>query len=235
MLEPQWRSLIILGLIGFIALTVCQGAMAFEAEDMPFGFGPQGWQTGLGLSQETIRARGLLGYEKTGIGGYLTHSEANEETFSWFSGHKQVIMGNIGYSLELFGGNTHRPILSTFLNGADPHVGAYGEFSRMYGVIGHGLAGRAQLSVSEIGEFEYSIMPYVQFTRQGVWRFSLNLGSSFGFGMSYQEPQDKVKLDITLVNEGLSMHVLLSLPEQPFTLGAGLTQHQAQVFIRYFF
>lgn len=234
-MEPWLRSLIVLSLLGCLFLAAGQPAAAFEAEDLPFGFGPQGWQTGLGLSQEQIKARGLLGYEKTGIGGYLTQTEGQEETFSWFSGHKQVILGNIGYSLELFGGNTERPILSTFLNSTEPHVGAYGEVSRMYGDIGHGLAGQAQFSVSETGEFEYSIIPYVQFRRQGVWRFSLSLGSSIGFGMSYQEPQEKVKLDITFVREGLSMHVLLSLAEHPLTLGAGLTQEQAQLFIRYSF
>ncbi|MDI9440108.1 MAG: hypothetical protein ACOX46_07280 [Limnochordia bacterium] len=234
-MQPWVRSLCVLGLIAFAFLAVSTTAAAFEAEDLPFGFGPQGWQTGLGLSQESVKSKGLLGYEKTGIDGYLTHGEGDQEAFSWFSGRKQVIMGNIGYSLELFGGNTQRPILSTFLSSTEPHVGAYGEFSRMYGTIGHGLAGEAQFSVSEVGEFQYSIIPYVQFQRQGVWRFSLSLGSSFGFGMSYQEPQEKVKLDITVVGEGLSMHVLLSLSEHPLTLGAGLTQEQAQVFIRYSF
>lgn len=235
-MQPWLRSLIVVGFIGFILLAVGQAASAFEAEDLTLGFGPSGWQTGLGLSQEKIKARGLLGYEKTGIGGFLTQSESNDQTFSWFSGRKQVILGNIGYSLELFGGNTERPILSTFLGSTvEPHVGAYGEFSRMYGTIGHGVAGQAQFTVNESGEFEYTIMPYVQFRRQGLWRFSLSLGSSIGFGMSYQEPQEKVKLDITLVQEGLSMHVLLSLAEHPLTVGAGLTQEQAQLFIRYTF
>lgn len=234
-MQPWLRNLLVLGLIGFFFLAASQVALAFEAEDLPFSFGPQGWQTGLGLSQETVKPMGLLGYEKTGIGGFLTQAEGQEQALSWFSGHKQVILGNIGYSLELFGGTTGRPILSTFPSGTQPHVGAYGEFSRMYGSVGHGLAGQAQLSVSEVGEFEYSIIPYVQFTRQGVWRFSVSLGSSFGFGLSYQEPRERVKLDIALVSEGLSMHVLVSLSEHPLTLGAGLTQEQAQVFIRYWF
>jgi len=234
-LEPWLRRLFALCLMGCMFLVASCSAAAFEAEDLPLGFGPQGWHTGLGVSQEKVTARGLLGYEKTGIGGFLYQTEGQEETLSWFSGRKQVILGNIGYSLELFGGNTERPILSTFLSGTDPHVGAYGEFSRMYGDYGHGLAGQAQFPVSEGGEVEYTIIPYVQFRRQGVWRFSLTLGSSIGFGMSYQEPQEKVELDITLVREGLSMHVLLSLSEHPLTVGAGLTQEQAQVFIRYSF
>lgn len=234
-MDAECRSLITLVLVGLLVMVAGQTAIAFEAEDLPLGFGPQGWQTGLGLSQENIRPRGLFGFEKTGIGGFLSQAEGEEQPFSWFGGHKQVFMGNIGYTLELFVANTQRPILSTFLNGSQPHVGAYGEFSRVSGDVGTGLAGSAQLYVSEMGEFEYSISPYIQFTRQGVWRFSFSLGSSFGFGVSYQEPKEQVKLDITLVNEGLSMHVLLSLSERPLTLGAGLTQEKAQVFIRYYF
>ncbi|NMB02226.1 MAG: hypothetical protein GX971_12040 [Firmicutes bacterium] len=234
-MDAWFRSLIIISLIGIVSLVCSQSAMAFEAEDLPFGFGPQGWQTGLGLSQENIKRLGLFGIEKTGVGGFLSHSEGDEPPASWFSGHKQVVMGNIGYTLELFVANTRRPILSTFLTTMEPHVGAYGEFTRSYGDVGSGLAGTAQLFVSELGEFEYSISPYIQFTRQGVWRFSLSLGSSFGIGMSYLEPGEKVKLDVTLVNEGLSLHVLLSMSELPLTLGAGFTQEQTQVFIRYSF
>jgi hypothetical protein len=234
-LDPWLRRLVVLSLIGFLFLAAPAQASAFEAEDLPFGFGPHGWQAGLGLSQESIKPKGLLGYEKTGIGGYLTQAGGDEEALSWFSGHKQVIMGNIGYSLELIGGNTERPILYTFFSSSDPHVGANGEFSRMYVSYGHGLAGEAQFSVTDAGAFEYRIIPYVQFQRQGVWRFSLSLGTSVGIGMSYQEPHEKVKLDITFVNEGLSMHILLSLSEHPLTLGAGLTQERAQLFIRYSF
>jgi hypothetical protein len=202
---------------------------------MPFGFGSEGWQAGLGLSQETIRSLGLFGYEKTGIGGYLTHSGGNEEASSWFGGHKQVFMGNFGYTLELFAGNTGRPIFSTFMTTAEPHVGAYGEYNRMYGEVGHGLAGTAQLFVTELGQFEYNISPYIQFTRQGIWRFSLSLGSGFGVGMSYAEPSDRLQLDFMLVNEGVSFHVLLSMTELPMTLGVGMTQDQMQAFVRYLF
>lgn len=229
------RSLIIIGLCVIIALSSSQTVMAFEAEDLAFGFGQEGWQTGLGLSQENVRRLGLFGFERTGIGGFLSHPGGDDPPSSWFSGHRQVTIGNIDYRLELFVANTMRPILSTFMTSSNPHVGAYGEFSRMYGDIGHGLAGTAQLFVSELGEFEYNISPYIQLTRQGVWRFSLSLGSSFGIGMSYLEPGEKVQLDVTLVNEGLSFHVLLSMSELPVTLGAGVTQEQTQVFVRYSF
>lgn len=238
----EWRSLrggsqvlLILCIIGIMALGSATSVRAFEAEDLPFGFGSQGWQAGLGLSQETIRSLGLFGYEKTGIGGFLTHRGGNEETASWFGGHKQVFMGNVGYTLELFAGNASRPILSTFLTPVDPHVGAYGEVGRMYGEVGHGLAGTAQLFVTELGQFEYSISPYIQFTRQGIWRFSLAIGTDFGVGMSYTEPTEKVKLDVMLVSEGVSFHVLFSMTELPMTLGVGMTQDQMQAFVRYLF
>jgi len=218
-----------------MALAWTSTVWAFDAEDLTFGFGAHGWQAGLGLSQETIRSLGLFGYEKTGIGGFLIQPDGQEEPTSWFGGHKQVFMGNVGYTLELFAGNTNRPVLSTFMTAVDPHVGAYGEVSRMYGHVGHGLAGTAQLFVTELGQFEYSISPYIQFTRQGIWRFSLSLGSAFGVGMSYSEPTDKIKLDIMLVNEGVSFHVLFSLTELPMTLGVGMTQDQMQAFLRYQF
>lgn len=228
------RFLLILYIIGIIALGSATSVWAFKAEDLPFGFGSQGWQGGLGLSQETIRSLGLFGYEKTGIGGFLTHRDG-EETASWFRGHKQVYMGNVGYTLELFAGNARRPILSTFITPTDPHVGAYGEFARMYGEVGHGLAGTAQLFVTELGQFEYSISPYIQFTRQGIWRFSLAIGTDFGVGMSYTEPTERVKLDIMVVSEGVSFHVLFSMTELPMTLGLGMTQDQMQAFVRYQF
>lgn len=229
------RILLIICTIGILVLGSASSMRAFRIEDMPFGFGSEGWQAGLGLSQETIRSLGLFGYEKTGIGGYLTHLDGNDEASSWFGGHRQVYMGNVGYTLELFAGNTRRPILSTFMTAADPHVGAYGEFNRMYGEVGHGLAGTAQLFVTELGEFEYSISPYIQFTRQGIWRFSLSLGTDFGLGMSYAEPTERLKLDVMLVNEGVSFHVLLSMTELPMTLGVGMTQDQLQAFVRYLF
>jgi hypothetical protein len=234
-LGARSRILVIICTIGIIALGLATSAWAFDAEDLPFGFGSQGWQAGLGLSQETIRSLGLFGYEKTGIGGFLTHPDGTEEPASWFGGHKQVFMGNVGYTLELFAGNTRRPILSTFMTSVDPHVGAYGEVNRMYGHVGHGLAGTAQLFVTELGQFEYSISPYIQFTRQGIWRFSLSLGSAFGLGMSYSEPTEKVMLDVMLVNEGVSFHVLFSMTELPMTLGVGMTQDQIQAFVRYQF
>lgn len=229
------RILFAAALIVIITLVPIQGASAFDAEDLLFGFGPEGWQAGMGLSQENIKPLGFLGYEKTGIGGFLMHGHGEEQLASWFGGHKQVFVGNIGYTLELFVANTQRPILSTFMTHVDPHVGAYGEYSRMYGDMGHGFTGTAQLFMKELGQFEYTISPYVQFTRQGVWRFSASLGTSFGIGMSYLEPMEKVKFDITLVNEELSFHVLLSIPERPMTLGAGWTQEKVQAFIRYLF
>jgi len=235
-LGARSRFLLIICTIGIIALSPAISAYAFDAEDLPFGFGSEGWQAGLGLSQETIRSLGLFGYEKTGIGGFLSLPGGEEdEPASWFGGHKQVFMGNIGYTLELFAGNTRRPILSTFMTSADPHVGAYGEVNRMHGQVGHGLAGTAQLFVTELGEFEYNISPYIQFTRQGIWRFSLSLGSAFGLGMSYSEPSERIMLDVMLVNEGVSFHVLLSMTELPLKLGVGMTQDQMQAFIRYQF
>lgn len=229
------RILLIICTIGIIALGPGQSAKAFDAEDLPFGFGPQGWQAGLALSQENTKRLGLFGYERTGIGGFLSQSEGDDRPASWFGGHKQVFVGNMGYTLELFVANTARPILSTFLTTVDPHVGAYGEVNRMYGDFGHGLAGTAQLFVKELGQFEYTISPYIQFTRQGIWRLSVSLGSVFGIGMSYLEPLEKVKFDVTLVNEGVSFHILLSVPERPMTLGVGWTQEKMQAFVRYSF
>jgi len=234
-LGARSRFLLIICALGIIVLGSATGVRAFDAEDKLFGFGSQGWQAGLGLSQETIRSLGLFGYEKTGIGGFLTHPGGEETSSSWFGGHKQVFIGNVGYTLELFAGNARRPILSTFLTSAEPHVGAYGEFNRMYGEVGTGLAGTAQLFVTELGQFEYSISPYIQFTRQGIWRFSLSLGEELGVGMSYAEPMERVKLDIMLINEGMSFHVLFSLTELPLTLGVGMTQDQMQAFVRYLY
>jgi hypothetical protein len=234
-LGARSRIVITICMLGILALGPVSSAWAFDAEDLPFGFGPWGWQEGLQLSQENVRSLGLFGYEKTGIGGFLTHAEGDDQPSSWFGGHKQVYMGNVGYTLELFAGNTQRPVLSTFLTSSEPHFGAYGEFNRMYGDVGTGLAGTAQIFVTELGQFEYSISPYIQFSRQGLWRFSLSLGSFFGIGMSYSEPLEKVKLDITLVNEGLSFHVLFSITELPMTLGLGMTQEKVQAFMRYLF
>lgn len=229
----RWISVVVL--LGVVVLLATQGVLAFEAEGLPLGFGDQGWQSGLSLTQEKIKSLGFFGYEKTGIDGYLSQSSDQDQLSSWFGGHKQVFVGNMGYRLELFVANTQRPILSTFMSSVDPHVGAYGEFNRMYGDYGHGLTGTAQLFVKELGQFEYTITPYVQFTRQGIWRFSASLGSSFGLGMSYLEPLEKFRFDITLVNEELSLHVLLSLPERPMTLGVGWTEEKVQAFVRYSF
>lgn len=234
-MNARSRFLLFIFILGIVALAPINSALAFDAEDKSFGFGPQGWQTGLGLSQETVKSLGLFGYEKTGIGGFMSQSEGDDEPTSWFGGHRQVFMGNVGYTLGFFAGNTVRPIFSTFMSAADPHVGAYGEFNRMYGEIGHGLAGTAQLFVTELGQFEYSISPYIQFTRQGIWRFSLSLGSDIGVGMSYAEPTERVMLDILLVSEGVNVHVLFSLTELPLTLGVGMTQDQMQAFVRYLF
>ena len=229
------RILFVIFTIGILALGPVSSVWAFDAEDLPFGFGPWGWQEGLQLSQENTRSLGLFGYEKTGIGGFLTHVDGVEQPASRFGGHKQGYMGNIGYMLELFAGNAQRPVLSTFLTSSEPHVGAYGELNRQYGDVGTGLAGTAQVFVTELGQFEYSISPYIQFSRQGIWRFSISLGSAFGLGMSYLEPLEKVKLDVTLVNEGLSFHVLFSMSELPMTLGVGMTQENVQAFVRYLF
>ncbi len=39
-------------------------------------------------------------------------------------GHKEVFVGNVGYTLELFVGNTERPVFSTFTDSIDPpHIG----------------------------------------------------------------------------------------------------------------
>lgn len=228
--------LVIVNVIIVLGLSPLWCVQAFEAEDLPLMFSNNGWQGGLSLTQENIKPLGFFGYEKTGIGGYLSHGGGDDDQLSsWFGGHKQVLVGNIGYTLELFVANTQRPILSTFINNVDPHIGAYGEFNRMYGDIGHGLTGTAQLFVNELGQFEYTISPYVQFTRQGIWRFSLSLGADFGIGLSYLEPMERVKLDVTLVNEELSFHVLLSTSERPTTFGAGWTDNRVQAFIRYTF
>lgn len=228
--------LVIINIVLVLVLSSPWCVQAFEAEDLPFGFGNNGWQAGLSLTQENIKPLGFFGYEKTGIGGYLSHTGGEDDQLSsWFGGHKQVLVGNIGYTLELFVANTQRPILSTFINNVDPHIGAYGEFNRMYGDFGHGLTGTAQLFVTELGQFEYTISPYVQFTRQGIWRFSISLGGGFGVGLSYLEPMEKLKFDVTLVNEELSFHVLLSMPERPTTFGAGWTENKIQAFVRYSF
>ena len=90
---------------------------------------------------------------------------------SWIGGHKQVNVGNVGYTLEVFVANTQRPILSTFMDNVAPHVGAYGEYNRMYGEYGHGLSGTAQLYVDDDGGIDYIIQPYLQLRRGGTWRF----------------------------------------------------------------
>ena len=74
----------------------------------------------------------------------------------------------------------------------------------------------------------------MQFTRQGCGVFPSHWAVPSGLACPTRN-LGKVKLDIALVSEGLSMHVLVSLSEHPLTLGAGLTQEQAQVFIRYWF
>ncbi|HHU60813.1 MAG: hypothetical protein QM401_11030 [Bacillota bacterium] len=218
-----------------VAFTLIAPAMAFEAEDILYGYGYQGWLAGLGISQENVKPLGFFGYEKTGIDGFVGQNENDDQISSWIGGHKQVFVGNYGYTLELFVANTDRPILSTFVNSLDPHIGAYGEFNRMYGDFGHGLSGTAQLFVNEEGQFEYCISPYVQFNRQGVWRFSASMGTVFGLGMSYLEPMEVLKFDVTLLDESLSFHVLLSVPEKPVTFGAGWTQERLQSFVRYTF
>ena len=233
--RSRWLLVIILVVL-VLGLSPIWCVQAFEAEDLPFGFGNNGWQAGLSLTQENIKPLCFFGYEKTGIGRFLLQpGDDDDQVASWFGGHKQVLVGNIGYTLELFVANTQRPILSTFINNVEPHIGAYGEFNRMYGDFGHGLAGTAQLFVNELGQFEYSISPYVQFTRQGIWRFSISLGDAFGFGLSYLEPMEKLKFDVAVVNEELSFHVLLSMPERPTTFGAGWTENKIQAFIRYSF
>lgn len=220
-----------LGLILSASVCVC----ALEAEGLLFGFGPSGWREGLGLSQETIRQLGFFGYEKTGVGGFLAQDTTSEQVSSWFGGHKEVLMGNFGYTLELFVGNTQRPIFSIFTHSVAPHIGAYGEVKRIYGDYGHGLSGTAQLFMNTFGQIEYCISPYVQFYKQGVWRFSASLGSFFGLGMSYLEPEENLQFDITLVNDALNMHILLSVPDLPITFGAGWAKNRMQAFLRYSF
>lgn len=106
---------------------------------------------------------------------------------------------------------------------------------RVYGDYGHGLSGMAQLFMNAMGEIEYCISPYVQFTRQGVWRISASLGSSFGLGLSYLESGETLQFDITLVNDEFSFYVLLSVPEQPIKFGAGWNEQRMQAFLRYTF
>ncbi|NLJ81482.1 MAG: hypothetical protein GX335_10745 [Firmicutes bacterium] len=230
------------GLVGVLILIIlAKGsflwrAAAFEAEDLLFGYGTKGWQAGLGLSQENIKPLGFFGYEKTGIAGFLSHSNDEDELSSWFSGHKQVYLGNVGYTLELFVANIQRPILSTFLNDVNPHVGAYGEYNRSHGEFGHGLSGQALLFLSESGEVEYSVSPFIQLSKTGTWRFSASLGSTLGFGISYLEPSESLKLDASFTgDQKLRIHALISLPDLPLSLGAGWSDQKMQGFIRYYF
>ncbi len=233
---PAWHR-VRLFLIGICVLGVVASpsALAFEAADLLFGFGPYGWQGGLAVSQEKIKHLGFLGYEITGVDGFLSLDVTSDQVASWFGSHKEVVVGNVGYTLELFVGNTERPVFSTFIDSVDPHIGAFGEFKRVYGDYGHGFSGMAQLFMTPLGQIQYSISPYVQFTRQGVWRFSASLGSSFGIGLSYLEPAENLQLDITLINDEFSFHVLLSVPEQPLTFGAGWTEQRVRAFLRYSF
>lgn len=233
---PAWHRVCLLFMFLFIfRLLAAPAVLAFEAEDLLFGFGTYGWQGGLSLSQAKVKHLGFLGYEIIGIDGFLSQDLTSEQVSSWFGGHKEVFVGNVGYTLELFVGNTERPVFSTFTDSVDPHIGAYGEFKRVYGDYGHGLSGMAQLFMNALGQVEYCISPYVQFTRQGVWRFSASLGSSFGVGLSYLESAENLQLDITLINDELSFHVLLSVPEQPITFGAGWSERQMRAFLRYSF
>lgn len=233
---PAWhRVCVLLILVLVYGLLVAPVTLAFEAEDLLFGFGTYGWQDGMSLSQEKVKYLGFLGYEVTGVGGFFLQDLTSEQVSSWFAGHKEVFVGNIGYTLELFAGNTERPVFSTFTDTVDPHIGAYGEVKRVYGDYGHGLTGMAQLFMNALGQVEYIISPYVQFRRQGVWRFSASLGSSFGLGLSYLETAENLQFDVTLINDELSFHVLLSVPEQPVTFGAGWTERRMQAFLRYSF
>jgi len=236
MCVPAWHQVrLVLLVVCVIGLLACPSVSAFEAADLLFGFGPFGWQGGLAVSQAKIKHLGFLGYEITGMDGFLSQDTTSEQVSSWFGGHKEVFVGNVGYTLELFVGNTERPVFSTFTDSIDPHIGAFGEFKRVYGDYGHGFSGMAQLFMNPLGQVEYSISPYVQFTRQGVWRFSASLGSSFGLGLSYLEPGENLQLDVTLINDELSFHVLLSVPEQPITFGAGWTERRVRAFLRYSF
>lgn len=203
---------------------------------MLFGYGSTGWQAGLGLTQETVKTLGFFGYEKTGIMGFLSHDVVDVDSFnSWIGGHKQVSVGNVGYTLEVFVANTQRPVLSTFLDSVDPHVGAFGEYNRMYGEYGHGLSGTAQLYVSDDGGIDYTIQPFLQLRRGGTWRLSAQLGTSFGIGLSYLEPSETLKLDLTYGEDGFSAYGLLDVPDEPMSIGAGWNGNQLQGFVRYHF
>jgi hypothetical protein len=223
----------------FLLVLWCLGgqeALAVSLKgDMLFGYGTGGWQAGLGLTQETVRTIGFFGYEKTGIIGYLTLDDNVDTISSWIGGHKQVSVGNIGYTLEVFVANTQRPVLSTFMDNVAPHVGAYGEYSRMYGEYGHGLSGTAQLYVDENGGLDYIIQPYLQLRRGGTWRFSAQLGTSFGIGLTYLEPSETLKLDLAYKEEGFSAYGLLDVPNEPMSIGAGWNGDRLQGFVRYYF
>jgi hypothetical protein len=203
--------------------------------DMLIGYGAGGWQAGLGLSQETVRTIGFFGYEKTGIIGYLSLDDNVDNVSSWIGGHKQVNVGNVGYTLEVFVANTQRPILSTFMDNVAPHVGAYGEYNRMYGEYGHGLSGTAQLYVDDDGGIDYIIQPYLQLRRGGTWRLSAQLGSSFGVGLTYLEPSETLKLDLAYREEGFTAYGLLDVPDEPMSIGAGWNGDRLQGFVRYYF
>lgn len=233
----SWR-----GLLKLIILLICLtqfGAVACAAElkgELLFGYGASGWQAGLGLTQETVKTIGFFGYEKTGIVGFLSHDIVDVESFSsWIGGHKQVSVGNVGYTFEVFVANTQRPILSTFLDNVDPHVGAYGEYNRMYGEYGHGLSGSAHLYVNDEGGLDYTIQPFLQLRRGGTWRLSAHLGTNFGVGLSYLEPSETLKLDLSYGEAGFSAYGLVDVPNEPMSIGAGWNGNQLQGFIRYHF
>jgi len=229
----RWLSFLCASIL-IVAAGRC--AAAFEAEDMIFGYGAFGWQAGLGLSQESIKPLGFFGYEKTGLVGFLSHDANEDQLSSWIGGHKKVYVGNISYSLEFFVANIQRPVLSTFLKNVDPHIGAYGEYSRKYGEYGHGLSLKAQMFVSDAGKLKYSISPYMELSKGGTWRLSASLGSLFGVGIFYLEPSENIKLDATFtLDNKFSVHALMTVPDQPLSIGAGWTDHQIQGFIRYFF
>ncbi len=233
MRTPQLFILVIFYLVLYLTPTPCTAASV--TGDMLFGYGASGWQAGLGLSQESIKPLGFFGYEKTGVAGYLSHDVDVDQFSSWIGGHKQVYVGNVGYTLEVFVANTQRPILATFLDNVAPHIGAYGEYNRMYGEYGHGLSGTAQIFVDDSGGVDYSIKPYLQLKRGGTWRLSAILGSTFGVGISYLEPTESLKIDLAYDEEGFSAHGLIEVPDQPMSVGAGWNGEQLQGFIRYVF
>jgi len=203
---------------------------------MLIGYGAGGWQAGLELSQETVRTIGFFGYEKTGVIGYLSLDDNGMDAVSsWIGGHKQVNVGNIGYTLEVFVANTQRPVLSTFMDNVAPHVGAYGEYSRMYGEYGHGLSGTAQIYVDDTGGLEYIIQPFLQLRRGGTWRLSAQLGSTFGVGLTYLEPTETLKLDIAYREEGFTAYGLVDVPDEPVSIGAGWNGDRLQGFVRCYF